>query len=236
MLQPQYNDPDRLRGEQIVPMIPFGAVYPEQGHGRPRQGMTPYEQGLAPVSAMPVPTPYAGNPYSAPRIEDLRETHAQLLTQHRHYEARIKALEAQGHNGHDQQNPNVTVDTINTDHRSHPFKKTRRSSVSRPVPLGPPTEAEAAAEAPGDWVGISNNAYGAFIHQAFHVEVITWNGALVQYGPMVVVSFLVQTSIVYELWRELPKTRNPELVCNLHSNLQLAAMGVFLLVTFENIP
>eukprot|EP00961_Rhodomonas_salina_P183147 2472498-Rhodomonas_salina.2 len=104
-----------------------------------------------------------------------------------------------------------------------PFDGAGNLSMLGPL-AGPLTKEE--DEKNDTWVELNDNAYGAFIHQAFHHSVFKSDGAIREYGSMITLSFLTQICFAFELWLELPKTRQPSL-CSTSPFLQASTLSLF---------
>lgn len=87
-----------------------------------------------------------------------------------------------------------------------------------------------------DWQWKSNaeNAFGAFIQKGMQDGLPK---AMAQCGVMVFLSWIVQFVITYELLRALPDLNTPEAFghCANPSSLQLASLGVWILMMFNNV-
>mmetsp|Transcript_3799 Transcript_3799/g.13679 ORF Transcript_3799/g.13679 Transcript_3799/m.13679 type:complete len:247 (-) Transcript_3799:458-1198(-) len=98
------------------------------------------------------------------------------------------------------------------------------------------------------WLPVTENAYGAFIHTALQTNVLR---AILFCGPMLTASVVLQLIFSLELLLALPSiqqqkqescTNSGTLIdcvqplCHIPSPLQIAALGVFIILMFNNVP
>jgi len=93
------------------------------------------------------------------------------------------------------------------------------------------SDADSAAD-DDDWDTVAENAYGAFIHISLQDGVLSaWRRC----GPMLLASVLIQGAFAYELFRALPDVEDAPHFCAIPSDLQLAALGVFVTLLLNNV-
>jgi len=92
----------------------------------------------------------------------------------------------------------------------------------------------------GEWVKVSGNAFGAFIHVALQSGV---SSAAIKTGPMVIASLLIQGIFSEELISQhihavqMPlDARIAEQICWVPVKLQISALMIFITLMFHNIP
>jgi len=93
----------------------------------------------------------------------------------------------------------------------------------------------------GEWIKVSGNAFGAFIHVALQSGL---RSATVKTGPMVLASVTIQFIFAYELidqhWNVVVANplleRNVEQICWVPVKLQISALLIFIALMFHNIP
>jgi len=98
------------------------------------------------------------------------------------------------------------------------------------------------------WLSVTENAYGAFIHTALQSSVLR---AILLCGPMLTASVVLQLIFSIELLLALPSIQHQkeesctnsgtsfdcvQPLCAIPSPLQIAALGVFMILMFNNVP